>query len=144
MYLIKAITLSSLILGLTSCQTLWKKRSVGTQSKLTPYKNVSYANNTDARAKKITAKYSKEYNLSGNIIADYEDFQVELISTEIRDTETISTFEITSRLGKDKKQLRSSTKEPEKKYFYLEDMHFFYHSSKPGKINIYIPPILTA
>lgn len=142
MHFFRVITISSMLLGLTSCQSIWEKSSSNPNARVS--KNGVYTNQVDSEAKKITAKYEREYNLSGNTIALYPDFNIRLVSTEIKGYDTISLFEISSKSGLEKDQLRCTTEDPEKKHLYIEDMHFFYHSDTPGKINIYIPPILMA
>lgn len=142
--MIKLISLLPLAcaISLSSCQLGTKSSKKPTS---TPKYNLGKHNNlVDPSAKKITANYANEYNLSGNVIAIYPEFQIRLVSTEIKDDDTISLFEVTSTNGLERDQLRCTTKDPEKQHFYIEDMHFFYHSNTPGKINVYIPQILLA
>lgn len=139
MIIYRIITLSCLILTLTNCQVIWKKSSSQPTSSSTDHTNL-----VDENAKKVAAKYAKKYNLSGNIVAHYPDFNMRLLSTHIKGTDTISVFEISSKNGLERERIHCSTKDPEKKHLYIEGMHFFYHSDQPGKINIYIPSMLMA
>ena len=137
---LRTITLSSLLLSLIGCQTIWENSTSNPETTLK--QNGVFPNPVDSNAKKITAKYSKQYNLSDNVIALYPDFNIRLTSTQIIDDETISTFGISSKNGLDKNEIKCSNKIPDKQHLYIEGMHFFYHSVAPGKINIYIPEIL--
>jgi len=141
MKLISLLAIAS-AMALSSCQ--WGQKAWENSSSNPKLKFGTYANPVDSDAKRINAKYAKEYNLSGNVIAQYPDFDIHLVSTVIKGEETTSLFEITSKNGIEKEQIRCTTKDPEKKHLYIADMHFFYHSEDPGKINIYIPPMLLA
>ena len=128
------------MISLSSCQAIWKNSSSNPEASF--QKDGTYPNQVDLGAKKINAKYAKEYNLAGNIIAHYPDFNIRLVSTKIKGNETISLFEISSKNGLEKDFISCTTSEPDKKHLYIENLHFFYHSNEPGKINIYFPPML--
>ncbi len=141
MKLLSLISICS-ALALSSCQWLPK----GTKP-LTENPNIKtghFINKVDTSAKKISAKYGKDYNLTGNTVAVYPGFTVTLVSTTIKKNSTTCTYKVVSKNGLEKENIVCSTANPEKQHLYLEDMHFFYHSNEPGKLNIYIPAILIA
>lgn len=136
------IPVALLFSGISSCQ--WAQNAWKNSSSNSSHQWVTHSNKVDDSAKKISARYGREYNLSGNVIAEYPDFNVKLDHTKIKGTETICVYEISSKDGDDKTTIDCSTAKPDKQHLYLAGMHFFYHSDTPGKLNIYFPPILMA
>ncbi len=103
-------------------------------------------NEITENAHKFKAKYGTDYLIKGDQVAQYEDFDLSLYSVRNcpHTDADIYTYEITSKDGYQKRQISISSKETDKKHFYAEDAHFYYHSNGAYTINIYMPPQLLA
>ncbi len=128
---------------LSSCSVISsKKHPASTQQSKT------LVNTVDKSALKFKAQYGTEYQISGNAIAKYQHFDLSLFSkkTVLINTRKTSTYiyELTSKDGFGKTHISCDPRTPEKKHFFLEGLHFYYHSNNDGSINIYMPPQLMA
>lgn len=105
-------------------------------------------NKIDNTALTYKAEYGTDYEIQGNVVAKYPHFYLSLFSQEtIRnasDNHSTYTYEVTSKDGYSKTHISCNTKDPTKKHFHLEGLHFYYHSNNNGSINIYMPPQLLA
>lgn len=103
-------------------------------------------NKIDQSAFTYRAKYGRDYEIDGNVIAKYPHFDLILFSHKKISSKRgiIYTYEITSKDGFLKTLITCNSKKPEKKYFQMEGLHFYYHSNSNGSINIYIPDQLIA
>ncbi len=92
------------------------------------------------------AKYGKDYEIDGNVIAKYPHFNLILFSHRTLPNKggTIFTYEATSKDGYSKKHITCDPRDLDKKHFQLEGLHFFFHSNSQGSINIYMPAQLMA
>lgn len=130
---------------LISCGMI--KPELGPISKATSTKTPSLKLNTvNGSAITYRAKYGSDYEIQGNVIAKYPHFNLALFSEKTLPSQkgTIHIYELTSKDGIAKTHISCDTREPEKKHFYLENLHFYYHSNSKGAINIYMPPQLLA
>ena len=92
------------------------------------------------------AKYGVTYEIIGNVIAKYPHFDLSIFSKSAipNSKEHIITYELTSKDNFAKTHIVCNPKENEKKHFYIENLHFYYHSNAANHINIYMPPQLLA
>jgi hypothetical protein len=109
-------------------------------------KNVFMINTIDQSAITYRAKYGLDYEIQGNVIAKYPHFDLTLFSKKNVSSEkgAIYVYELTSKDGFVKMHITCDPTHPEKKHFYLEELHFYYHSNSNGTINIYMPEQLIA
>ena len=102
-------------------------------------------NRIDSNAIHFKARYGTEYEIQGNVIAEYPDFNLSLHKTTIdKNKNIISTYKFTSKSDDNVSFLDVESEGVGRKHFYLEGSHFYYHSNKPQTINIYMPPQLLA
>jgi hypothetical protein len=103
-------------------------------------------NTIDQSAITYRAKYGLDYEIQGNVIAKYPHFDLTLFSRKSlpSNKEAVYVYELTSKDGFMKIHICCDPASPEKKHFYLEDLHFYYHSNSNGTINIYMPDQLIA
>ena len=92
------------------------------------------------------AKYGITYEIMGKVIAKYPHFDLSIFGKQSipSSDEHITTYELTSKDGFAKTHIISDPRDKEKKHFYLENLHFYYHSNSVNQINIYMPPQLLA
>jgi len=92
------------------------------------------------------AKYGITYEIIGNVIARYPHFDLTIFGKQSipSSDDQITTYELSSKDGFAKTHITSDPRDKEKKHFYLESLHFFYHSNEANHINIYMPPQLLA
>ncbi len=103
-------------------------------------------NTIDKSALTYRAKYGVDYEIDGNIIAKFPHFNLALFSQKTlpNNKGSIHIYELTSKDGFAKTHISCDTRQPDKKHFFLEGLHFYYHSNSDGSINIYMPPQLLA
>ena len=103
-------------------------------------------NTIDQSAITYRAKYGLDYEIQGNVIAKYPHFDLTLFSKKNLPSgkNAIYVYELTSKDGFMKMHISCDPTQPEEKHFYLEELHFFYHSNSKGTINIYMPEQLIA
>jgi len=103
-------------------------------------------NTVDDSALTYRAKYGSDYEIEGNVIAKYPHFNLALFSKKNLPSlkGSIHVYELTSKDGFSKTHISCDSSHPEKKHFFLEGFHFYYHSNNEGSINIYMPPQLLA
>ncbi len=102
-------------------------------------------NHVDAHAMRFKARYGTEYEIRGNVIAEYPDFYLSLHKTTIdKHKHIISTYQLASKIDDNVTFLDLDSSALGRKHFYLEGHHFYCHSNKPHTINIYYPPQLLA
>ena len=141
---IKALTRYSAITAtilLVSCGM--QKPTADTKSTAPPSLKI---NKVDDSAITYRAKYGSDYEIQGNVIAKYPHFNLALFSEKILPSQkgAIQVYELSSKDGLAKTHISCDSRSPEKKHFFLEELHFYYHSNKNGAINIYMPPQLLA
>ena len=92
------------------------------------------------------AKYGVTYEIIGNVIAQYPHFDLTIFGKQsIHDSDKkTTTYELTSKDGFAKTHIMSDPRQRDKKHFYLENLHFYYHSNAADQITIYMPPQLLA
>ena len=97
-------------------------------------------------ALKFKAKYGIDYEIHGNVIAKFTHFDLALFSQKTLPNKkgVIHIYELTSKDGFGKTHISCDPRHPAKKHFFLEGLHFYYHSNSDGSINIYMPPQLLA
>lgn len=103
-------------------------------------------NTVDKSALTYRAKYGSDYEIHGNVIAKFQHFDLALFSQKTlpNNKGSIHTYELTSKDGFGKTHISCDPRIPAKKHFFLEGLHFYYHSNSGGSINIYMPPQLLA
>jgi hypothetical protein len=103
-------------------------------------------NTIDQSALTYRAKYGRDYEIDGNVIAKYPHFDLCLFSHKSLPSNAgiIYIYEVSSKDGYFKTHITCDPRDPEKKYFHLEGLHFYYHSNSNGSINIYMPNQLMA
>ncbi len=103
-------------------------------------------NTIDPSAITYRAKYGRDYEIDGNVIAKYPHFDLILFSHKKLPSKggVVYTYEVTSKDGYYKTHISCNSKDPDKKHFHIEGMHFYYHSNSKGSINIYMPEQLIA
>ena len=92
------------------------------------------------------AEYGVTYEIIGNVIAKYPHFDLSIFNKKSipASDDQITTYELTGKDGFAKTHIISDTRQQDKKHFYLENFHFYYHSNAADRINIYMPPQLLA
>ncbi len=103
-------------------------------------------NKIDDSAITFKAKYGITYEIIGNVIGKYQHFDLALFSKKnIPGSDTqIVTYELTSKDGLRKAHFTCDPRKTGKQHFYLEDLHFYYHSNSKDQVTIYMPPQLLA
>lgn len=103
-------------------------------------------NTVDNSALTFNAKYGIDYEIHGNVIAKFPHFDLALFSLKTlpNNKGAIHVYELTSKEGFGKTHISCDPRQSEKKHFFLEGLHFYYHSNSDGDINIYMPPQLLA
>ncbi len=140
----KTLTLCTAILGshlLLSCSLISFNKS-STPSKT----SALIINNVDNSALTYRAKYGLDYEIHGNTIAKFPHFNLTLFSQKTLPSRSgnIHIYELTSKDGFSKTHISCDPRRPKKKHFFLEGLHFYYHSNNDGSINIYMPKQLLA
>ena len=107
------------------------------------------SNNDEQRNKHAIvyrAKYGVTYEILGNVIAKYPHFDLSIFNKALvpESEEQVITYELTSKDGFSKTHIASDPRRKDKQHFYLEGLHFYYHSNAINQINIYMPPQLLA
>jgi hypothetical protein len=111
-----------------------------------PKSTATMINKVDQSALIYWAKYGHDYEIDGNVIAKYQHFDLSLFSRKSLPANggTIYIYEVSGKDGYFKTHITCDPREPDKKYFHIEGLHFYFHSNSKGSINIYMPDQLMA
>ena len=141
------LTLSTAILSLQLLMSCGNNGNRSTNENHSKIKQpTTFINTVDNSALTFKAKYGIDYEVNGNSIAKYPHFNLALFSQKTLPSSksAIHIYELTSKDGIGKTHISCDPRHSEKKHFFLEGLHFYYHSNSEGAINIYMPPQLLA
>ena len=86
------------------------------------------------------AEYGKLYEIRGNVVAKYPDFDITLHRKETEKTPL--TYMVMNQLGAH--LYITAPTDGERNHFYFKGKHFYYQTDEHDRLTIYVPSILTA